>query len=89
MRLQSKMILIICTLLFFVISILGGIFEYIGYSTIKEQIGNRALVVAQTVASIPTIRSAFDEDQPSTKIQPITEEIRLKTGAEFIVVGNR
>lgn len=89
MRLQSKMILIICTLLFCVIFILGGIFQFIGNSTIKNENGQRALRVAQTVASIPTIKDAFDEQEPSTIIQPIAEEIRIKTDAEFIVVGNR
>jgi two-component system CitB family sensor kinase len=89
MRLQTKMIFIICTLLLCVIVILGGIFQYIENSTIKEQIGTRALHVAQSVASIPTIREAFKEQQPWVKIQPIAEEIRQKTGAEYIVVGNR
>lgn len=89
MRLQTRMILFICTLLFLVIVLLAGIFQYMEEATIKEQIGTRALHVAETVASIPSIRSAFSEEQPWKTIQPIAEEVRLKTGAEYIVVGNR
>lgn len=89
MRLQSKMILIICTLLFFVILLLGQIFQHILISTIEEQIGARALRVAETVAAIPSIRYAFDDKEPWKVIQPIAEEVRIKTGAEYVVVGNK
>ncbi len=53
-----------------------------------SETGERALTVAKTVASLPQIITAFDEQNPSKVIQPIVETIRLKTGAEFIVVGN-
>jgi len=89
MRIQTKLILVICTLLTFVIVLLAVIFQYMENATIKEQIGMRALRVAQSVASIPEIRAAFSEKDPSAIIQPITEEIRIKTDAEYIVVGNR
>jgi two-component system CitB family sensor kinase len=58
-------------------------------SAIKEQIGTRALHVAETVASMPSIRAAFSEPEPWKTIQPIAEEVRMKTGAEYVVVGNR
>nr|WP_306798561.1 sensor histidine kinase [Oceanobacillus saliphilus] len=50
--------------------------------------GKRALHVATAVSFMPTIREAFDEQNPSEIIQPIAEEIRGFLDAEFIVIGN-
>jgi two-component system, CitB family, sensor kinase len=89
MKLQTKLILIICSLLVFVIFSLGSIFYYIITSTLQDQIGTRALKVAETVAIMPEIRQAFQTSDPSAIIQPIAEHIREKIDAEYIVVGNR
>ncbi|CAM2844427.1 sensor histidine kinase [Paenibacillus sediminis] len=89
MRLQSKLILIICSLLALVTVSLGGIFNYVVTSVLEDQIGTRALKIAETIASMPEIRQAFHNPNPSAIIQPIAESIRLKTDAEYIVVGNR
>ncbi|NEW06316.1 sensor histidine kinase [Paenibacillus sp. SYP-B3998] len=89
MRLQTKLILIICSLLVFVIVSLGSMFYYIMTSALEDQIGTRALKVAETIASMPEIRHAFQTSDPSPIIQPIAENIREKIDAEYIVVGNR
>ncbi|MGG1599908.1 ATP-binding protein [Paenibacillus naphthalenovorans] len=89
MKLQTKLIVLICSLLFTVLLLLGAVVEYMVTSLLKEQIGTRALKVAESVASIPEIRHAFNLPDPSLVIQPIAEDIRSKTGAEFIVIGNR
>ncbi|UUZ93690.1 sensor histidine kinase [Paenibacillus sp. P25] len=89
MRLQTKLILIICSLLALVIVSLGGIYYYVITNALEEQIGNRALKVAETVAVMPEIRNAFHTADPSAVIQPIAESIRAKTDAEYVVVGNR
>ena len=67
---------------------LAYFFQHMLSLTIKEQIGSRALTVAEAIAEIPAIRDAFSDDDPSKTIQPIVEQIRKKTGAQFIVVGN-
>ncbi|AFH64702.1 ATP-binding protein [Paenibacillus caseinilyticus] len=89
MRLQNKLILVICSLLALVTLSLGGTFYYLMNSALEEQIGTRALKVAETVAAVPDIRKAFTLAEPSAVIQPIAESIRLKTGAEYIVIGSR
>ncbi|OXM87479.1 ATP-binding protein [Paenibacillus rigui] len=89
MRLQTKLILIICSLLSLVIVSLGGIFYYVTTSVLEDQIGTRALKVAETMAIMPEIRQAFDDPNPSAIIQPIAEHIREKIDAEYIVVGNK
>ncbi len=54
----------------------------------KENIGSRALEVATTVAMMPSLIKAFDDEDPSLVIQPISENVRSIVEAEFIVVGN-
>jgi two-component system CitB family sensor kinase len=88
-RLQNKLIVLISSLLFLVMIMAGFIFYDIESNSLKEQIGIRAVTVAETVAAIPEIREAFYQPEPWKTIDPIVEKIRSETGAEFIVVGNR
>lgn len=89
MKLQSKMILLILGLLLFV-GVAGGLFSLGQISTILEnQIGRRALKVSQTVALIPEIKQALEqEDHATGRVQELAEKIRKETGAQFIVVGD-
>ncbi|MFB9328586.1 ATP-binding protein [Paenibacillus aurantiacus] len=89
MRLQTKLILLLCSLLAFVTVSLGGIFYVVITTLLEKQIGARALTVAETIAVMPDIRDAFDDPVPSNRIQPIAESARKKTGAQYIVIGNR
>ncbi|NNU93498.1 sensor histidine kinase [Geobacillus sp. NFOSA3] len=89
MKLQTRLIIIICSLLLFVIVFLSFLFQHMFAATLKEQIGMRALNVAETVAATPLVRDAFRQPDPHRQIQPFAEMIRRKTGAEYVVVGNR
>ncbi|SDX99734.1 two-component system, CitB family, sensor kinase/two-component system, CitB family, sensor histidine kinase CitS [Evansella caseinilytica] len=87
--LLSKMIVLICSLIIFML-VFFGLYTNAKYSeTLVEQIGMRALNVSQSVSEIPEIREAFFTENPAERIQPLAEAIRIKTGAEFIVVGNK
>ncbi len=89
MLLHTKLMLVISIL---IISI-GGIFEItfknIMETHLKEEIGSKALSVAQSIANMPDIQEAFQADNPEKVLQPIAEGIRNQVGAEFIVIGNR
>ncbi|GGF93238.1 ATP-binding protein [Paenibacillus abyssi] len=89
MRLQTRLILLIGTLLFIIIIVLTFSFERMLVNTLKGNVGSSALKIAKTVAAMDDIQDAFAAPDPSAIIQPIVEEIRLETDAEFIVVGNR
>jgi two-component system, CitB family, sensor kinase len=89
MKLQTKLIVISCSLIFIVVVILAVLFQVMFVNTIKDQIGQTALSVANTVSSNPLVIEAFEKDDPSQSIQPYAEEIRKKTGAQYIVVGNK
>ncbi|WP_377887611.1 ATP-binding protein [Alkalihalobacillus sp. R86527] len=87
--LQTKLSLMILVLLFGVLLILGIIFTDLYSSNLEEQMGERALNVSQSVAMMPAVVEAMESDNPTAAIQPIVEEIRVRTGAEFIVVGDQ
>jgi len=55
---------------------------------IGDQMGERALAVARSVAVIPELVAAFADEAPAATIQPIAERIRRETGARYVVVGN-
>lgn len=88
MTLRSKIILLVSLNIFFVlILVISAIFYMIIEDEFKEA-GERALAVSKTVAALPQIVQAFQDTNPALTIQPIAENIRKQTGAEFIVVGN-
>ncbi|MGO4787549.1 ATP-binding protein [Paenibacillus sp. 2KB_20] len=89
MRLQTRLILLIGTLLFAVIVALTFSFERLLITTLEKSIGASALKLAKAVAEMDVIQNAFEEENPSAIIQPVVEEIRLETDAEYIVIGNR
>ncbi|WP_429790566.1 ATP-binding protein [Brevibacillus formosus] len=88
MRFHSKLMLIICSLLFGVIVILGTMFEQMLAGVLEDEIGTRALHTAKTVAQMSEIKQAFDAEDPAKIINPIVEKIRVDTNAAFITVGN-
>lgn len=89
LTLMTQMIVFICTLIILMLVFLGIYTDKKYTETVTEQIGIRALSVAYSVAEIPDIKKAFYTENPSEIIQPIAESIRIKTGSEFVVVGNK
>ncbi|WP_338025422.1 ATP-binding protein [Caldalkalibacillus thermarum] len=69
--------------------LVGGIFLSMLESILEQQIGETALNVAKAVATMPTVIEAFKHPNPSQILQPLAEEIRQKTGASFVVIGNK
>lgn len=88
MRLQTKLSLLILSLLMAIILIFSFYFQSLISTSLTNQLGNRVLAIAETVASSPEVIKAFSTNDPAKIIQPIAEKIRMQTGAEFVVVGN-
>ena len=88
MRLQTRLILLIGSLLFIIIIALTFTFERMLVNTLQKNVGSTALKIAKTVALMDDIKDAFGDENPSLIIQPIVEKIRMETDAEYIVVGN-
>ncbi|MBM7648186.1 CitB family two-component system sensor histidine kinase CitS [Bacillus ectoiniformans] len=59
------------------------------YKQIEKQKGSQALQLAKAVSSMPSVVSSFDKEDPSQILQPLINQIRKETGAEFIVIGDK
>lgn len=88
-NLKMKMIVLIGILIIVIIAVIGLFIDQFMSDTLETQLGERALSVAESVARIPELVSAFDDEHPANIINPIIAPIQQATGAEFIVVGNR
>ncbi len=88
-NLQTRMILLVCLLVLSLTLVAGGMYTTMIGDVLEEQIGKRALQVSKTVALIPTVREQILKPHPDGTLQQLAEKIRLETGAEFIVIGNR
>lgn len=89
LTLQSRMIILLTGLIVGIISVVGMIFYTIIANTIEDQVGKRALHVAKIVANMPQVRGAFQTIDPSAILQPIAENVRIQTEAEFVVIGDK
>nr|WP_177167143.1 sensor histidine kinase [Salinibacillus kushneri] len=86
--LKTKILTLIITLILFIIILITAVNAYFETQQTEENMGQRALQVAKTVSSMPTIKQAFEMKEPSKVIQPIARHICEMVGAEFVVVGN-
>jgi two-component system, CitB family, sensor kinase len=88
MSLKNKINLLVSLNLFFVLAMVISAVSYMAVDSTFRETGERALVVARTVAALPQVVQAFRTREPALAIQPLAENIRRSTGAEFIVVSN-
>ncbi|MCT6923769.1 sensor histidine kinase [Metasolibacillus sp.] len=86
--LTFKLILLTSILILFVCMIYIYLLQIHIRETTEEQMGEEALSIAKAIASMEEIVAAFEDAQPSIRIQPIAENLRADIGAAFIVVGN-
>ncbi|WP_177177316.1 sensor histidine kinase [Bacillus sp. MUM 116] len=87
-KLRTKMNLLILLNLLFVLVLFIVTLSLIMVHREYGEIGSNALSEAKTVAGLPEVVQAFKSPNPSSIIQPIAENIREKSGAQFIVVSN-
>lgn len=72
------------------VAIMTGIsFYFIISHAIEGQIGERALSIAVTTAERPDIVAGFGSEDPSDVLQPIAMSIQSRTGAEYVVIGDK
>src|SRR4051812_39270419 len=69
--------------------VIGISFYFIISHAIERQIGERALSIAITTAERPDIIAGFQAGNPTEVLQPIASAIRERTGAEYVVIGNK
>ena len=88
MSLKNKINLLVSLNLCFVLVMVVSTASYLAVDSAFREAGERALVVARSVAALPQVVQGFREREPALTIQPLAENIRRSTGAEFIVVSN-
>lgn len=88
LNLKMRMVLLIGLLILTVVAVMGIFLQYFVTDTLKGQLGEQALALAESIALNPEIAEAFNEQDPASIIQPLISPLQKATDAEFIVVGN-
>jgi two-component system, CitB family, sensor kinase len=86
---RAQMVLLVGSLLVLMLGIQGLYLNQRYAALMEDQIGQRALNVARTLAANGLLIEAFVASDPVSIIQPLAERVRQQTGASFVVVGNR
>lgn len=86
MNMRTRIGLVIFTIV--VISVISGSFLLINRVTkaYEDELGNRVMAIAQSLAQSPTIREGLTTQQGWKVIQPLAERVRLVTETEYVVV---
>jgi two-component system CitB family sensor kinase len=63
------------------------VFIIVERQRLDAQYEGRALTVAQSVASMPSVRDALNDSDPSRTLQPLAEGMRKAAGARFVVIA--
>jgi len=87
-RLETKLSLLVTALLILLVSLIGALYSDSAETLMREQIGQKALEVAESVAINQQIREGLLAKEAG-RVQPVAEAIRQATGAEYVVVGDK
>ncbi|AWB87933.1 ATP-binding protein [Mycetocola zhujimingii] len=84
LRLQLLLLqaLIVCSVVLVTGVVAAGLFE----RQVRDAYLDRMIGVAQSVATLPAIRDAYDDQDPAAVIQPIAEVIREASNVTYVVV---
>lgn len=88
LKLNTRMILILGIMALLQTGFIGFFALHYLSQSLEEQIGQRAIHVAKTVASLPHIITAI-EQRDTAFLQPISTAIADKTQALFVVIGDQ
>ncbi|ASR49024.1 histidine kinase [Paenibacillus kribbensis] len=92
MRFQTKLMVFISLLVLVVTGLLGLSFRYMITSALYEEIGKRALTVANTLAVDAQVRDALeqtDTTQLRLRIKEAVKPVQASSGADFITIADR
>ncbi len=89
LSLQTNIIIVMMGVIVFQL----GLQSFISFHTIadvmSEESGKRALNVAQSIASMPKVIQLVSQGENEGTLQDIADKIRLRTQAQFIVIGDK
>ncbi|KGA97532.1 histidine kinase [Alkalihalobacillus alcalophilus ATCC 27647 = CGMCC 1.3604] len=86
--LERKFMILICILIAIIMFMVTAVYIYIEREQAHELIGHQALTTAVVVSEIPEVKQVLTIGSNPEEIQPLIENIRVQSGAEFIVIGD-
>ena len=89
MKLQTKVLLMQVGIVLLVAGLISATVVSLLAKLVEQQAGDRALGIAEAIATMPEIRDAFASPNPPGVVQPVAESLRQVTGVSFVVVSNR
>mgnify|MGYP001178161373 CR=1 FL=1 len=85
-KLRTKILLLSSLLVFVSVFASGLTMLYNISASFEDEIGERAIAIARTVAQVHEIQTAVGKPGGEEIIQPIAERIRLSTNVDYIVI---
>ena len=86
MSLRNQLLLLQALIVCTVVLATGIVAASLSERQVRDAYLDRMIGVAQSVAGLPAIRDAFDDDDPAAVIQPIAEVIREASNVTYVVV---
>jgi two-component system CitB family sensor kinase len=87
-RFATQTLLLQLALVVLTLAVVSFLFVRHTEQNLRTQYGERALAIAQAVATLPSVREAFDDPDPSAELQPLAEAIREAADMSFVVIAN-
>jgi len=86
MSLRFQLLLLQLAIVVVTVCTVGVVATLMQAAQIRDSYQQRMIGVAQSVATLPSVRDAFDSADPAARIQPIAELIRQSSGVTYVVV---
>ena len=86
MSLRSQLLVLQLLIVVVTVSTVGVVATLLQSAQIRDSYRQQMVGVARSVATLPTVREAFDSPDPAATIQPIAELIRQSSGVTYVVV---
>ncbi|MBO0609228.1 Spo0B domain-containing protein [Myceligenerans salitolerans] len=86
MTLRAQLLVLQVVIVLAVVCVTGVVASALQERQLRQASVDQMTGVAQSVAHLPAIHDAFDDEDPSATIQPIAEVIREASGVTYLVV---
>lgn len=88
MTLRVQLLLLQVAIVLITVVGTGAVASFLQEQQLRDGYRDRMTAVAQSVAALPSVVTAFGDSDPSKTIQPIAEAIRKASNVTYVVVTN-
>lgn len=89
MKLRTQLLLLQLVIVLVTVIGTGLVASGLQEQQLRDAYRERMIAVSQSIAQLPAIINAFDDDDPSATIQPIAEVLRRASNLTYIVVTDK